>query len=107
MGFSIDGVDWTTAVLPDGWRERLVKIQNANTAPPSGKPQYTGWCLDKEDVCVAKLCAMREKDVNFVAALLEAGLVQAQVIANRLATLPKQHQPASERARAWLTSRAA
>src|SRR5262249_24921983 len=22
-------------------------FQNPNTAPPSGAPQYTGWCLDK------------------------------------------------------------
>jgi hypothetical protein len=29
-GFSIDGVDLTTAVLPDGWRDRLVKVQNVN-----------------------------------------------------------------------------
>ena len=35
-----------------------------------------GWCLDKEDLCVAKLCALREKDRNFVAALLDAGLVR-------------------------------
>lgn len=31
-GFSIDGVDLDTAVLPDGWRDRLVKVQNADTA---------------------------------------------------------------------------
>jgi hypothetical protein len=31
-GFSIDGVDLTTAALPDGWRGRLIKVQNANTA---------------------------------------------------------------------------
>jgi hypothetical protein len=37
-GFSIDGVDLTTAVLPDGWRDRLVKVQSANTAAPSGEP---------------------------------------------------------------------
>jgi len=43
-------------------------VQNANTAPPSGQPQFTGWCLDKEDLCVAKLCALREKDQNFVTA---------------------------------------
>jgi hypothetical protein len=64
-GFSIDGVDLETAVLPHGWRGRLVKVQNANTAAASGEPQYTGWCLDKEDLCVAKLCAFREKDQNF------------------------------------------
>lgn len=37
-GFSIDGVDLTTAALPEGWRDRLVKVQNANTAAPSGHP---------------------------------------------------------------------
>ena len=57
-GFSIDGVDLHTATLPEGWRERLVKIQNPNTAAPSGDPQFTGWCLDKEDLCVAKLCVV-------------------------------------------------
>ena len=29
-GFSIDGVDLTTSALPDGWRTRLVKVQNEN-----------------------------------------------------------------------------
>src|SRR5271156_1730476 len=29
-GFSIDGVDLETSALPEGWRERLVKIQNQN-----------------------------------------------------------------------------
>lgn len=57
--FRIDGVDLETSVLPDGWRSRLVRVRNANSAAPSGKPQITGWCLDKEDLCVAKLCAVR------------------------------------------------
>src|SRR5580658_1182022 len=59
-GFGIDGVDLTTSALPTGWRGRLVKVQNANTAAPNGE-QYTGWCLGKEDLCVAKLCAFRGK----------------------------------------------
>jgi uncharacterized nucleotidyltransferase DUF6036 len=74
-GFSIDGVDLTTSALPEGWRDRLVKVQNANTAAPSGDPQFIGWCLDKDDLCVAKLCAFREKDRNFVDALLHDDLV--------------------------------
>lgn len=37
-GFSIDGVDLQTAALPSGWRDRLVKVQNANTAAPAGEP---------------------------------------------------------------------
>ena len=95
-GFSIDGVDWTTAVLPDGWRDRLIKVQNANTAPPAGRPRYIGWCLDKEDLCVAKLCALRERDQNFVVALLDAGLVDAEVIGSRLVTVPERHLAAAE-----------
>lgn len=103
-GFSIDGVDLDTAALPDGWRDRLVKVQNANTAAPAGEPQFTGWCLDKEDLCVAKLCALREKDRNFVAALLAAGLVDGDVIAMRLATVSDKHATATERALCWLRS---
>ena len=104
-GFSIDGVDLDTAVLPDRWRDRLVKVQNANTAAPAGEPRFTGWCLDKEDLCVAKLCAFREKDRNFVAALLDVGLVDDGVIAARLSRVPDKHLPATERALSWLSSR--
>jgi hypothetical protein len=104
-GFSIDGVDLGTAVLPNGWRDRLVKVRNANTAAPSGRPVYTGWCLDKEDLCVAKLCAFREKDKNFVAALLDAGLVDVEVIAKRLAEVPAKHHPSAERALTWVATK--
>ena len=30
-GFRIDGVDLETSALPEGWRDRLVKVQKANT----------------------------------------------------------------------------
>jgi hypothetical protein len=103
-GFSIDGVDLDTAVLPDGWRDRLVKVQNANTAAPSGQPRFTGWCLDKEDLCVAKLCAFREKDRSFVAALVDAGLVGNDMVIDRLGAVPNAHRVAVDRARSWLTS---
>ena len=59
-------------------------------------------CLNAEDLCVAKLCALRKKDQNFVAALLKAGLVDAGVVAGRLATVPALHQVATERALEWL-----
>ncbi len=39
-----------------------------------------------------------------MAALLGAGLVDAEVIARRLAKVPKQHLPATERALAWLAA---
>lgn len=48
-GFSIDGVDLATSVLPSDWRERLVKVHNANTAAPDGHTEI-GWCLDTERI---------------------------------------------------------
>jgi hypothetical protein len=103
-GFSIDGVDLGTSALPEGWRGRLVKVQNANTAAPSGEPRFTGWCLDKEDLCVAKLCALREKDRNFVAALVRAELVDVRVILDRLPTVEPRYRAAADRAAAWVAS---
>ena len=91
-GFSIDGVDLQTSALPEGWRDRLIKVKREHGG---------GWWWatvrwlvpDKEDLCVAKLCAFREKDQNFVSALLEAGLVDPGVIAARLATVPERYRP--------------
>ena len=103
-GFSIDGVDLDTAVLPAGWRDRLVRVQNTNTAAPSGRPQFIGWCLEPADLCVAKLCAHREKDLNFVRALHDAGLVDAAVIAERLLQVEPRHEQAAAVGRDWLKS---
>lgn len=102
-GFYIDGVDLSTCILPAGWRERLVEVRNANTAAPGTNGlMFTGLCLDKEDLCVAKLCALREKDMNFVRALLDAGIVDAEVIAGRLRTV--ENGRVARRAQEWLRS---
>jgi hypothetical protein len=103
-GFHIDAVGPDTAVLPDGWRDRLVRVQNPNTAGPSGAPQFIGWCLDREDLCVAKLCAHREKDLNFVGALIAHGLVRTEVMRDRLQQVPHEHARAAEAALSWLAS---
>lgn len=103
-GFSIDGVDLETSAVPQGWRERLVKVQGPNTTAPGGQPIFTGWCLDKEDLCVAKLCAFREKDRAFVAALIEAGLVDRRVIETRLSQVLDRHASAAAHAANWLAT---
>lgn len=56
-GFCIDGASLETAILPTSWPQRLVKVENDNTASPSGEFRYTGWCLEAHDLCVAKLIA--------------------------------------------------
>ena len=57
-----------------------------------------------EDLSVAKLVAFRAKDRNFVAALLHADLVDADLIASRLQTMPREHVVASEAAFRWLSA---
>lgn len=104
-GFSIDGVDLTTSALPQDWRSRLVRVQNENTAAPSGAPQYIGWCLNPEDLCVAKLCAFREKDRNFVDALIANDLVKPAVIAARIQSVPEPYRSNIDRALAWIDFR--
>lgn len=51
---------------------------------------------------MAKLCAFREKDRNFVAALVTARLVDVQTIRSRLLTVDDRHNGAAERALTWL-----
>src|SRR5215207_2005550 len=56
FGYYAHGVDDRTAVLPDGWQDRLVRLHNDNTMGA------TGWCLEPHDLAVSKLAAGREKD---------------------------------------------
>jgi hypothetical protein len=78
-GYYAQGVDETTAVLPEGWRGRLVAIRNENTRGA------TGWCLDVHDLTVAKAVAGREKDIAFVRDLMRFDLIDARVLRERLA----------------------
>src|SRR3954468_14554725 len=104
-GFSIDGADLTSSALPEGWRTRLVKVQNENTAAPRRPPAVHRLVLDKEDLCVAKVCAFREKDRNSVDALISDGLVDVRVIADRITTVLLRYSSNVERAAAWLAFR--
>ncbi|HEY5242850.1 MAG TPA: DUF6036 family nucleotidyltransferase [Polyangiaceae bacterium] len=81
-GYYGQGVGETTAVLPAGWKERLVPVRNANTRGA------TGWCLDAHDLVLSKHFAARDKDRAFVRIALQAGLVERSVLLERLAALP-------------------
>lgn len=80
FGYYAHGVGADTAVLPDGWRERLVRVRNQNTGGG------TGLCLEVNDLAVSKLVAGREKDVAYVQGLLRHRLAQAEMIRARLKT---------------------
>jgi hypothetical protein len=83
FGYYAHGVDEKTAVLPVGWTDRLVKVQNQNTRGA------IGWCLEPHDLAVSKLAAGREKDLEFVEAMVRRQLVSAQTIRDRLVETPR------------------
>jgi hypothetical protein len=85
-GFSIDGFDLSTSALPAGWRDRLIRVQNATA--PGGDPQCTSWC--------------RDKDRNFVAAIFHARLIiDREAVLIRLPTVEERYRPAVEQASPW------
>jgi len=51
---------------------------------------------------VANLCAFREKDRRFVAALIDALLVDGAVIRERLSLVPERYRPQATDALVWL-----
>lgn len=82
FGYYAHGVSVETARLPEGWRERLVPIRNANTGGG------TGLCLEIHDLAVSKLAAGREKDLDFVTALLRHRLIRPEIVRQRIARTP-------------------
>jgi hypothetical protein len=79
FGFYGQGVSIATAVVPDGWRERLVRFEGPATAGARG------WCLEPHDLTIAKLVRGDPKDYRFADALVRAGLVGRRVLADRFA----------------------
>lgn len=94
------GVDLTTAKLPNGWQERLVDFTRNDASPARAK------CLEKHDRVIAKLVAMREKDLAFTIALLDAGLVDLDVLRERVRDLDCVLPAVQRRVRDWLDTEA-
>lgn len=81
FGYYAHGVGEETAVLPRGWKERLVKLSNENTGGA------VGLCLEVHDLAASKLVAGREKDLAFVSGLLRHGMADGELIRRRVSDL--------------------
>lgn len=79
FGYYAQGIAEQTAILPHGWKDRLVPVSGPNTRGA------TGWCLEPHDLVVSKLVAGREKDHTFCRAALEHRLVDGMILRVRLA----------------------
>ena len=74
FGFYAQGVSIETALLPDGWEERLVRYETPAT---NG---VVAWCLSLPDLFVSKALAGRPKDFEFCRALLELGAIETDYV---------------------------
>lgn len=95
FGYYAQGVSVSTAVLPEGWLDRLVVVDTASTAPGRG------YLLDPHDCVVSKLVAGREKDFAFAAALIKRQLVDLAVISDRIETVDVP-TAVLQRLRSWI-----
>lgn len=87
FGFWVDGVEIQGILLPDGWTNRLVLVDNPNT---NG---FRGLCLDPADLAVSKLAAGRPKDLDYVRVLLRERLVSARTLRERIDATPGLEAP--------------
>ena len=79
FGYYAHGVGEETAVLPEGWKNRLIPIAGPSTGGA------TGLCLEVHDLAVSKLVAGRPKDLRFIGDLLGHGLANPDTLRQRLA----------------------
>lgn len=78
FGYYAQGVSQSTAVLPERWRDRLVRYESPATKG------VVAWCLELHDLWLSKAVAMRQKDVEFCRALAHRRLVESETLRDRL-----------------------
>lgn len=98
FGFYVHGISLDAATLPEGWRERAVRVQNENTYG------FTGLCLEAHDLAASKLVAFRDKDRDFVRILLREQLVSPRTLLERIETLPTESEEVRSRLDRWVES---
>lgn len=81
FGYYAHGVGAETATLPARWRDRAAIVRSDATAG------VAGICPHPSDLAVSKLAAWREKDREFIGALLRHGITTPADIEARLAEL--------------------
>jgi len=92
FGYYAEGVHLDTVVLPTGWRSRLLRPELADAEPAHAA------FLDPHDLVASKLAAGRLKDLDFALALVSAGLIDLDVLLDRIYAMPAEvHQSVLDR----------
>lgn len=83
FGYYAQGVTPKTAVLPRGWRKRLIPFRTPATQG------VTAFCLELHDLWISKAIAGRPKDREFCRSLLQLKLVRPKTLQARLKEVTK------------------
>ncbi|MFE4502444.1 hypothetical protein ACFRFQ_21545 [Rhodococcus sp. NPDC056743] len=113
-GIYVEGIHRETVVLPRGWENRLVTFAATGTGDDQNYGR-TGLCLHPIDLCVSKLIAGREKDHEFVGALIRDNIIDPAEVLDRIdnagidwsSGYRDNRDLAVSRARSWLQSQQA
>jgi len=70
------GVGPETSVLANGWKDRLIKLQNNNT------DSKIGYCISASDLAIAKFVAWREKDIDYLKVMAEHHIINRDALIN-------------------------
>ena len=101
FGYYAQGVTPDTAVLPSGWRNRLVTYESPAT---NG---VKALCLEIHDLWISKAVANKTKDREFCDALLDRKLVDRETLLARLNKVrdldPESKQLLSQRIQFWFS----
>jgi len=89
-GYYAHGVGPETVIAPAGWQDRLVPIEVPSVV--KGDPPRRGWCIEAHDLMLAKLAAGRERDWEFVETAIGQGLVDPEVLRERVGLMPDTYR---------------
>jgi hypothetical protein len=96
-GFYVHGLPIEeAATLPRSWKQRVTEV--FDEIATNGK---TGWCVEAHDLAASKLVAYRQKDRNFVRLLLTEGMINAEILIERIRSLTID-KPFLERLVQWV-----
>jgi hypothetical protein len=76
-GYYLDPISPAVATLPEGWEERLVRIQLG--------PDLVAWFLEPHDAAVSKYARMEPRDREWIRPGLRAGILSLPVLDARFA----------------------
>jgi len=79
FGYRAHGVAPETSMLPDGWEQRLVRVEVGRIDGGVA----VAWALEPHDLVLAKLAAGRQQDYDFVVGALRAHLVESLELLRR------------------------